>query len=103
MRITGTYYHDDGRSATFEVTEDGEHCLVVVKHAGSWLEGKSLRAVRWQTLDKLTDQAFKASIPDSDTPRWDTSRKVKPTQPRPRRRFSVQGYRDRTETREDTP
>jgi len=80
MKYSGTCYLEDGtgRSATFDIAKQGEHWLVVVKHAGSWHEDKSLQPAPWPLLDRLTDEAFKASIPASDTPRWDTSRKIKP-------------------------
>jgi|SRR6516225_8136028 hypothetical protein len=87
MRISGTCFLDDGtgRSAAFEMTEEGEHCLVVVRHAGSRHEGKSLRAARWLTFDRLTDEAFK-SIPDNDAPpKWDLNRKFKKPTPVRRR------------------
>ena len=102
MKYSGTCYLEDGtgRSATFDIAKQGEHWLVVVKHAGSWHEDKSLQPAPWPLLDRLTDEAFKASIPVSDTPRWDTSRKIKPV-PLRRRKFDVAGYRNRTETQED--
>jgi hypothetical protein len=102
MKYSGTCTLEDGtgRTATFDIARQGEHWLVVVKHAGSWHEDKSLQPAPWPLVDQLIDKAFKATIPD--TPRWDTSRKVKPPPPR-RRKFDVQGYRDRSETREDTP
>jgi hypothetical protein len=103
MKYSGTCTLEDGtgRAATFDIAKEGEHWLVVVKHAGSWHEDKSLQPAPWPLLDKLTDQAFKASIPE--TPRWDTSRKIKPTTQPHRRKFDVAGYRDRSETREDMP
>jgi|SRR6516164_6269902 hypothetical protein len=99
MKYSGTCTLDDGtgRSATFDIAKEGDHWRVVVKHAGSWHEDKSLQPAPWPLLDKLTDQAFKASIPDA--PRWDTSRKIKPTPPR-RRKFDVAGYRNRSEALE---
>jgi hypothetical protein len=104
MKYSGTCFLEDGtgRSATFDIAKEGEHWVCVVKHAGSRHEDKSLQPAPWPLLDKLTDEAFKASIPASDAPRWDTSRKIKPP-PLRRRRFNVQGYRDRTENREETP
>jgi len=101
MKYSGTCTLEDGtwRSATFDIAKQGEHWLVVVKHAGSRREDKSLQPAPWPLLDKLTDEAFKASIPDSG-PRWDTSRKIKPV-PLRRRKFDVAGYRNRTETQED--
>src|SRR6516165_514081 len=98
MRYSGTCFLEDGtdRSATFDIAKQGEHWVIVIKHAGLWHEDKSLQPAPWPLLDRLIDEAFKASIPASDAPRWDTSRKVKPTQPR-RRGFSVAGYRNRSE------
>jgi hypothetical protein len=58
----------------------------VIRHAGSRHEGKGLRAVRWQLVDKLTDEAFKASIADSAAPpKWDMNRKFKKPTPVRRR------------------
>jgi hypothetical protein len=97
MKYSGTCTLEDGtgRSATFDIAKEGEHWVCVVKHAGSRHEDKSLQPAPWPLLDKLTDEAFRVSIPD--TPRWDTSRKIKPTTQSRRRGFNVAGYRNRTE------
>jgi hypothetical protein len=104
VKYSGTCFLDDGtgRTATYDVAKEGEDWVVVVKHASSRHEGKTKEPAPWPLRDRLIDEAFKAIIPDSDAPRWDTSRKIKPTQPR-RRGFNVAGYRERTETLEDKP
>jgi hypothetical protein len=97
MKYSGTCTLEDGtgRTATFDIAKEGEHWLVVVKHAGSRHEDKSLQPAPWPLVDQLIDKAFKASIPDM--PRWDTGRKPKPTTQARRRGFDVAGYRNRTE------